>query len=74
MGAYSLVLQMSMGMLSGLRHRGHIIPQPKTVELVVLECGIRLRYQPVEVAVVCSQVNQNLQRNVVLSRRVRGGR
>ena len=59
---------MGMFVLDGFRHRGSVVPQPKTIEFVVLERCVCLWNEAVEVAVVCSQVDEDFQRNVVLAR------
>lgn len=43
-----------MRLLAIFGYRSHIVPQPKTVEFVIMKCRVRLRHQPIEIAVVCS--------------------
>ena len=62
---------MGVFVLDGFRDRGSVVPQPETVELVVLERCVCLRNEAIEVDVVCSQVDEDFERNVVLARDIR---
>ena len=42
--------------------RGDIVPQPKPVELVVLQRSVRLRHEPVEVVGATLQVDKDFER------------
>lgn len=71
---HCLVLQMSMHVLAGLHDGCNIVAETKAIELVVLEGRVRLWYQTIEIAVVCSQVNQHLEGDVILPGGIRRGR
>lgn len=70
---YCLRLKMivhGIGLLAGACYRADIIPQPQSIELVVMKLSISLRYYAVEQRVLAAQVEEDLQRNAPFSRRV----
>lgn len=71
-----LVLEMIQRFLCTSTHardRGHIIAEPKSVELVILHDRVGLRDKAVECTIFTSQVKQDLKRDIAFARCVLSG-
>jgi hypothetical protein len=63
-----LMLQVILDAITAsLHHRCNVVPQSKPVKLIVVEGGIRLRNNTIEVIALAPEVHQDLQGHAIVS-------